>query len=117
MSDLDPIDDTLDQLELAVEGLTSSTSLDALRYIHQLGTTPGCSRHAAESVKFIADMYVEAEASLMAGIDHIEEDRDDVANDYLDYALVHLDKIAEAVALIRARPPEAPRPRITRSRN
>ena len=80
-------------------------------------TSPDCSRHAAESVKFIADMYVEAEASLMAGIDHIEEDRDDVAGDYLDYALVHLDKIAEAVAMINGTPPQAPRPRLTRSKS
>ena len=81
MSDVDKIDETLDQLERAVEGLTSSTNLDALRYIHELGTAPGCSRHAAESVRHIAEMYVEAEASLMAGLDHIEADADDAAGE------------------------------------
>ncbi len=114
MSDVEQIDETLDQLEQTVEGLTTSTNLDALRYVYELGTSPGCSRHSAESVKYIAEMYVEAEASLMAGIDHIEADRDDVANDYLGHALVHLDKIAKIVNSITGKEAAPPQRHLTR---
>lgn len=117
MSDVEKIDETLDQLELAVQGLTTSTSLDALRYIHKLGTASGCSRHAAESVKHIADMYAQAEASLMAGINHVKEDRDDIAEDHFGYALVHLDQIAEAVAIVTGEQPARQQPKLTHNKS
>jgi len=114
MSDVDQIDETLDQLELTVEGLTTSTNLDALRYVYELGTTPGCSRHSAEAVKYIAEMYLEAEADLLAGIGHIEDDHDEDANEYLGQALVHLDRIAEIVNSVTGRKADTPQRKLTR---
>lgn len=104
MSDVHPIDETLDRLEHAVAGLTSTTNIDALRYIHQLGQTPGCSRHALESARYIAELCTEAESSLMESIGHLEAERDDSAHTYLGHALVHLDKIAETVASVTDQP-------------
>jgi hypothetical protein len=114
MSEVQPIDETLDRLEHAVAGLTTSTNIDALRYIHQLGQNPGCSRHAAESARHIADLCTQAQSSLIDSIDHMEAERDDTANSYLGHALVHLDKIAETVASVMRhsrRKPEAEAPR------
>ncbi len=97
MSDDQQIDKTLDRLEHAVAGLTSSTNIDALRYIHQLGQNPGCSRHASEAARHIADLCTQAQTSLIESIDHMEADHDDTAQTYLGHALVHLDQIAETV--------------------
>ena len=115
MSDVQPIDDTLDRLEDAVTGLTTSTNIDALRYIHQLGQTPGCSRHAAESAQHIADLCTKAQSSLMESIEFIEAERDIAAQSYLGHALVHLDKIAETVSSVVGR--RQPEPVVRRARN
>ncbi len=109
MSDVQPIDDTLDRLENAVAGLTSSTNIDALRYIHQLGQNPDCSRHAAESARHIADLCTKAQSSLMESIEYMESERDEAAQSYLGHALVHLDKIAETVSSVVGRPRQSER--------
>lgn len=100
MSDANPIERTLNHLEEAVAGLTSTTNIDALRFIHRLGKSPGCSRHAAESAKLIAHLCSEAEADLVRSIDQIETEDDAAAEDNLGHALTHLDQIAETVASV-----------------
>lgn len=100
MSDANPIERTLDHLEEAIAGLTSTTNIDALRFIHRLGKSPGCSRHAAESAKLIAHLCSKAEAELVHSIDHIETEDDAAAQDNLGHALTHLDQIAETVASV-----------------
>lgn len=100
MSEVHPIEWTLDRLEDAVAGLTSSTNIDALRYIHRLGQSDGCSRHAAESAKMIAEMCTQAERQLVESIDHLEAEDDQVAESHLGHALTHLDRIAETVASV-----------------
>jgi len=118
MSDAHPIDQTLDNLERAVAGLTSSTSIDALRYIHKLGQTGGCSRHAAESAQYIVELCTQAESSLTQSIEYMEAEHDDAAESHLGHALVHLNRIATTVATLVS-PPEAASdtaPRARRSR-
>ena len=106
MSEVNPIEWTLDRLEDAVAGLTSSTNIDALRYIHRLGQSEGCSRHAAESAKLIAELCSGAERQLIESIDHLESEDDQTAESHLGHALTHLDRIAETVASV-SNPPEA----------
>lgn len=97
MSSVLPIEKALDHLERAVAGLTSSTGIDALRYIHRLGNEPGCSKHAAESAKHIADLCSQAEVELLRSIEEMETEQDGEAEESLGHALVHLDQIAETV--------------------
>ncbi|MGI9415238.1 MAG: hypothetical protein ACR2PM_16295 [Hyphomicrobiales bacterium] len=102
MSNVEPVDETLDQLEVAVGGLTAMSSVSALRHIHNLSKIPGKSLEAAMSAKEISVMCMKAETELLDGLAHIIADNDEMANKHLGVALAHIDEIA---ATVDAAPP------------
>ena len=102
MSDVETVDETLDQLELAVGGLTAMSSVSALRHIHALSGIPGKSLEAAMSAKAIGTLCMKAETELLDGLAHIIADNNDMANKHLGVALAHIDEIS---ATVDAAPP------------
>ena len=102
MSEVEAVDETLDQLELAVGSLTAMSSVSALRHIHNLSKIPGKSLEAAMSAKSIGELCMKAETELLDGLAHIIADNNDTANKHLGVALAHIDQIS---ATVDAAPP------------
>ena len=97
MSEVEAVDETLDQLELAVGSLTAMSSVSALRHIHNLSKIPGKSLEAAMSAKSIGTLCMKAETELLDGLAHIMADNNDMANRHLGVALAHIDEISATV--------------------
>jgi hypothetical protein len=91
------IDDTLGRLDEAVDILTSSSSIDALKRIVRLAHAPAPAREVAEQASSISNLCSDAHGALLQGLDAIEEDRDEDAAECLDRALHHLHTVAGLV--------------------